>query len=362
MAHCLPRFLTTVLLTFAGAGALAAELGDARVASYAGQQLVADIELTALENPAAPVQVRLAHPDVYRGANIAMPPVLSSLNMTVMQRDGKQFLHLTSLKPVDADHLHLYLELVDGAHRAVRLSTLWLSPDPNPVPVASAAAPVREEAVPARPPLAVAEPPARPRVPAAEPSPARPRVPAREPVPAPQPPAPAPTRARAEPLQPQAQRLPARFTSPVAASHLPVAANPMPAACTPQPNEQAKACIALDAKNVALRAQLVQLEQKVKVMQVSLQGSQGAAAAPAPAEKLPAGPAPILPRKPKKHAEPTPGPAGFPWLAAGIGTAVLLALAGAAAWFVRWRRLQLPLASSPRVSRDGIKSRLMGGP
>jgi pilus assembly protein FimV len=170
---------------------------------------------------------------------------------------------------------------------------------------------------------------------------------------------------RATPPQPQAQHLPVRLPAPVAVSHLPVAANPAPGTCTPQPNEQARACIALDAKNLALRAQIVQLEQKVKVMQVSLQGSQGAAAVPAPAEKLappPAGPAPILPRKPKKHAEPTPAPAGFPWLAAGIGTAVLLALVGAAAWIVRRRRMQAPVAASARVSRDGIKSRLMGGP
>jgi pilus assembly protein FimV len=156
-----------------------------------------------------------------------------------------------------------------------------------------------------------------------------------------------------------------RLAAPLAVSRLPVAASSAPATCTPQPNEQAKACIALDAKNLALRAQIVQLEQKVKVMQVSLQGGQGAAAVPAPAEKLappPAGPAPILPRKPKKHAEPAPEPAGFPWLAAGIGSAVLLALAVAAAWIVRRRRAQAELPTSARVSRDGIKSRLMGGP
>jgi hypothetical protein len=34
---------------------------------------VADVELTLLDDPATPVRVRLANPDVYRGANIAMP-------------------------------------------------------------------------------------------------------------------------------------------------------------------------------------------------------------------------------------------------------------------------------------------------
>jgi hypothetical protein len=68
----------------------AAELGDARVGSHAGQQLVADIELTSVEDATRPVQVRLASPDVYQGANLVMPPVLSSLNMNVMRRDLAQ--------------------------------------------------------------------------------------------------------------------------------------------------------------------------------------------------------------------------------------------------------------------------------
>ena len=50
--------------------AQAAELGEPRVSSFIGQPLVADIELTMLEDAASPVQVRLAHPNVYRGANI----------------------------------------------------------------------------------------------------------------------------------------------------------------------------------------------------------------------------------------------------------------------------------------------------
>jgi pilus assembly protein FimV len=169
---------------------------------------------------------------------------------------------------------------------------------------------------------------------------------------------------RAAPARPLAQRHPARFAAPAPVRHLPVTAPPAPAACTPQPNEQARACIALDAKNSALRAQIVQLEQKVKVLQVSVQCSPAMEAAPSPAAKpaVPAGPAPILPRKPRKQAEPKPEPAGFPWLATGIGAAVLLALAGAAAWIVLRRRAQAMLDVSPRVSRDGIKSRLMGGP
>lgn len=353
MAHCLPRSLTAVLLALlAATGARAVELGDARVSSYVGQQLVADIELTALENPAGPVQIRLAHPDVYHGANIAMPPVLSSLNMAVMQRDGKQYLHLTSLKPVDADHLHLYLELVEGTHRSVRLSTLWLGADPNPAPPVPPAAPVRE-GTPAQ-------------------APARLRPPATAPAPAPvQALTPAPTIVRAAPAQASARHLPTRLATPVVqAPHLPLAVKPAPAACTPQPDNEARACIALDSKNTALRVQLAQLEKKVQVLQVSMHGGstppaavKPAGAAPAAASKpaVPAGPAPILPQKRRKPVQAEPDP-GLPWLAIGIGSGALLALAGALTWVVRRRRKPKHPAPSAAVSRDGIKSRLMPGP
>ena len=132
MASRLPLLFSCALLASAAG---AAELGDQRVGSYMGQPLVADIELTLIEHPAARVEVRLAHPNVYRGANIGMPHVLSTLNMSVMQRDGRQFLHVTSRAPVESSHLHLYVELTDGGQRSVRLATLWLTPDPNPAPL-----------------------------------------------------------------------------------------------------------------------------------------------------------------------------------------------------------------------------------
>jgi hypothetical protein len=331
------RHLTSLLLACLalGAGAHAAELGDARVSSHIGQQLVADIELTALDSPGTPVQVRLAHPDVYRGANVAMAPALSTLSMSVMQRDGRQFLHVTSLKPVDTDHLHLYLELVDGGHRAVRLSTLWLSPDPNPAPPP----PAPEREVPATP---LARPAPVEHAPAAAHA-----VPPVRVVPAP------PVRV----AQPVRVRLPL----PAAAVHLPPVPKAAPAACAPKPSEEAGACIALDAKNVALRAQIDRLEQKVKVLQGSMQGGAPVVAQPAKAPDAPAAPRPIKPRKTSK--QPEPQHAGLPWLAIGLGVALLLALAGGAALFVRRRRAQAAMPKpSPAVSREGIKSRLMGGP
>lgn len=292
MHRPLERFLTTLVFTSAFlASAHAAELGEARVSSHIGQQLVADIELAMVDDPSAQVGVRLASREVYNGAGIVMPPVLSSLNLSVMRRDGRQFLHVTSLRPVEAEHLHLYLELTDKGQRAVRLVTLWLTPDPNPAPVPPPpAAPVP---VPLAPPVAaplatpVAHAPApapgmQPRVaPAgtvAVAPPARPQPKISEPR-ASEPKAPEPKVPTPKPLLP----LPLTPAKPVlAAAH----GDAAPAACT-QPAREAQACTALDAKNAALRAQLGKLEEKVRTLQATL----GVAAAPAKA----AGHAPARP-------------------------------------------------------------------
>lgn len=314
----------------------AAELGDPRVVSHIGQPLVADVELTMLDDAATPVQVRVASAEVYDGAGIAVPPVLSSLNLSVMRRDGRQFLHVTSLRPVGADHVHLYLELVDKGQRAVRLATLWLTPDPNPAPVPAPARAAAPAVVPASAPLPDAVLLAQvERARAAHVAPAPPRpapVPARRPHPAP------------------VARVPL----------LPVA---HPAACA-IPAGEAQACAALGAKNDELRTRLGQVEDRMKKLQVSLAAPVAAqpparpqptaalarpeppkdgpvAAAPEPPKPVVhAGPRPIhsirplLPHKPKA---PTPD-AGLPW--GWIGTAIgvlVLALGGVGFVVVRRR-------------------------
>lgn len=225
-------FRPTASFVFACAAAQASgvELGEAKVNSYIGQQLVADIELTSLQGQAASVQARLASRDVYQGAGIDMPAVLSSLNMNVMRRDGKQFLHLTSLRPVEGEHLHVYIELTEGGQKTVRLATLWFTPDPTPPAPLTAPVPLpattRE---PAPPPLAWAKP-----------KPARPRV---VPLPRPQP-------------QPQPE-----------------------AACRREPSKAEAVCAALDGKNAELQAKLLMLEGRVRALQAE------AKAAPEPAKQ-----------------------------------------------------------------------------
>lgn len=337
--------LATVLLACAVPGPVhAAELGDARVRSHIGQALAADVELTMVEDASRQVEVRLAHPDVYRGANIAMPAVLASLDIAVIRQGGKQFLHLTSSKPVESRHLHVYLELVDGGQRAVRLVTLWFTPDPHPAPTPVAAqAPVVAPAPVAAEPAKAATAPAKL---------ARAAAPARKPA--------LPRRqvarqaheAQAQAHEAQAQ---AAVSAPKASVHESKAlagpaagaggkqdahapkthasdavAAAAPAACARQAADaQANACAVLGAKNDALRQELGQLEEKVKVLQVA-SGVKSAAEAAAPSAPEPDGKpkaAPRIHRKPKPTPA-TPPEEPTPWLPIAGAVVALLALLG----------------------------------
>ena len=261
-----------LLLSGLLACAQAAELGEPAVRSHLGQPLVADIELTMLADEAVPVQVKLANSDVYRGANIGMHPVLSSLYMTVMRRDGRQYLHITSLKPLDAEYVHIFLELADGGRRNVRGTTLWLTPDPNPAPPAPVVAPASLAPAATGPATTQLRPPTEAHV--AKPA------------------------ARARQLS----------------------------------AEQARACAALDYKNAALTAQIVELEEKVKLLQLAIEGKQEAAppVRPAPAKAAPLASAPP---KPALAAPKMPG------LLIGLGSAAVLALAGGVFVVVRKKRM-----------------------
>jgi hypothetical protein len=311
------HILSALLVATATAAGHAAELGDARVLSHIGQALVADVELTLLEDPGTQVTVRLANPDVYRGANIAMPPVLSSLNMRVTRRDGRQFLHLTSLKPVESRHLHVYLELVDGGQRSVRLVTLWLTPDPNPTP---APAPVL---LPVREPVAAAAVTPAQRPAAALHAGEEYVEESGSPVPRKAMPKPAP-RPAPKPVQPRKT-----VPDPVPALKVPGDAP----SCTQQaPSAELNACAALGEKNAALHHQLGQLEEKVKVLQAGTAGAAAPAAppsVPAPAAKETpqdaSKGAPRIQRKPKKAEPPE---AETPWLLIGAGVAALAAIVG----------------------------------
>lgn len=313
------RFAGTVLLALACQGALAAELGDATVASYIGQPLVADIELTGLADPSSPVTVRNASMDVYRGANIAISPALSGLALSVVRRDGRQFLHLTTARAVDAGYLHLFLELTEGGKQNVRGTTLWLTADPSPPP----------------PPKPVPPPPVAAR-------PVPPVVVAPRPAPAP------------EPDEPPVRK-PVRE----------ITLGKAPPSC-PQLEEQVKACSQTEYKNGLLSAQVVELEEKVRQLQLIVDGkaaspasaavaadasamahAASAAAAPAPAK-------PAIPPPPPKAAKHASEGGGFPWLLTGAIVAALAAIGGGVFFFLKRRK------AGDGAAAEGFLSRLKG--
>ena len=245
----LMRTTLTALALAVPLAVAASELGQPVVKSHIGQPLVADIEL--LPDEGGLVRATLANDEVYQVANIVRPPVLASLHMSVMRRDGRQFLHITSVKPVEKEYVHLFLDLIENGKRSIRPATLWLTPEP-PAPVRSA-------------------------------------------------PAPAPV---------------------AAAAPKPVVPKPVQQKALPVPAQADTACLALDYKNAQLSAQIVDLEEKVKALQLAIDMQ----TTPAPKR-----PAPIKLARPAKGA----GPESPGWiLYGGAGTGVL-ALFGAGGWFGR---------------------------
>jgi hypothetical protein len=321
------RCLLLVGLLTGQAGA--AELGEPVVKSFIGQPLVADIELVAMgPDEVQSLQARIARPDVFRGANISMSPILSSLRVSIARRDGRAFLHITSLLPVEADYLHLYLELSSGNNSDVRSALLWLTPDPRPsVPLA---APPQAPG-PAMPALLHANTPAAPAtnsLSAAERAAAyRATLPAAASpaghFPASHAPAPA-ARGPAHAATPMSNG-PRRPAVPAAVRNDPLFAEAM---------ALAKECEALDARNLALNGQIVQLEGRLQHLQSVL-----APKAPPPKPKAAASAAGATAGSlaVAKGTKPEPVKPDYSrWYWIGGGVAALLALI--AAGVVLWRR------------------------
>jgi hypothetical protein len=282
------------LALLASAGAHSVELGEARVRSYIGQPLSADIELNGMENDLAPVQAALADKDVYRGANIAMHPALSGASISVIQREGKRYLRISSPRRVESDLVNVFFELTENGQRSVRQVSLWLKVDPSPAPP-----PAPVAAKPAAEVMAAAAPVAR--------------------IAKPVPPPVAPAVAGAAPLPVRA---------PVIAPILRAAPAVAPVACVAQFSAaQIASCTALDAKNAALNTQILDLEEKVKRLTVAMQAGAlvPAVAAPAVAKAAPK----PLPSKLTPMGAAQAKPAGStPWLFIGIASAVVFAVIG----------------------------------
>ena len=304
--RCLAVLLRTAsIFALSGtlASAFAVELGEVMVRSHIGQPLVADIELTGFATDGAAVDARLAHPNVFQGANLRMHPVLSSVRMSVMRRDGRQFLHMTSIAPVNTQYVHLFLDLGEGGRRNVRAASLPLTPDPRPAP----------------------------------------------------PPAPAPA--------PESK--PVVAVAAAAPKVMPAAVKPaaavIPAAACPKPrytDDEIRSCATRDYQNAMLSAQIVELEEKVKALQAALDGPAGAAPAPPPKaaaiKPAKAGPPPIRTALRNKAAPAPADEAPFPWMWVGVALAALAATAAALVLVLK-RRSRGKVAAP-----EGPKSNMLG--
>ncbi|MBC7453850.1 MAG: hypothetical protein H7335_09110 [Massilia sp.] len=318
-------FLLSAVLTCAQA----VELGDVQVRSHRGQMLSADIELIGVGD-AATLQAGLASTDVYSGANIAIHPVLSALKMTIVARDGRRMLHLASTKVVDSEFVNMFFELSENGRQVVRQSTLWLTPDPNP------ASPVLAVALPA---------PAPAPLPVLAPAPATFRAPA---VAAQRPPAFA-----AAPMAPIAP-----ITSIASnVTMLRVAPSARPAACVQQFSAaQIGTCATLDGKNAELGAQIIALEDKVRLLSITMQ----AQAAPRPRVKEIA----TLPVGAPAHAVVAKSTGATPWLFITIASAVVFSLVGVLALILLRKRIT-PLGNVSKkmfekMSLNAITGRIAG--
>jgi pilus assembly protein FimV len=322
--------LIPLILALAGA-AQAAELGDIAPRSYIGQPLAVDIELVSLTpEEALNLPVRLAQADVYRAANAAINPALASVRMQVDKRGQKQVLHVTTTRAVEAEYLHLYVELGVPGKSEVRLATVWLQRDPNPppppapvvaavaqpvaqsIPPASAMTPVQAEQIAAQARAARAAAAAEAakveaaKVEAAKAEAAKVELAKAEAARERAKPAPLPSVHEAEtgkpgevkaagqarriagvlvgsdgkPVAPSAREEAAEVPVGVAQALLPLAPLPLPkgvkrptpASCAPT-GMSAKECVALDARNTEMAGKITELEGKLKVLQGALGGA-----------------------------------------------------------------------------------------
>ncbi|WP_373991021.1 FimV family protein [Duganella sp. BuS-21] len=324
--------LCTLALAFGSLGASAAELGDIAPRSYIGQPLAVDIDLVSLTpEELGGLQVRLAQADVYRGANVRMNPALASVQMAVERRGGKPVLHVSTSRAVEADFVHLYVELGVPGKQEVRLATVWLQRDPNPppppapvvvavavappVPLASAMTPAQAEQIAAQSRAARAAAATAGAMPGAAAAAAATAAPVRDrtkPAPLPsmheaQVGVPGEVKAAAQarriagvlvsadgkPIKPSAREESAEVPVGVAQALLPLAPLPLPkgvkrlapASCAPT-GMSAKECVALDQHHAELSGKLVELEARLKAVQGAIGGAAaktGAAKAAAPA-------------------------------------------------------------------------------
>ncbi len=142
------RFRTTVLavaIAILPAGALAAGLGKLTVLSPLGQQLRAELDITASREELASLSARIASAETFRQVGIEYVPAVGSVRFALDKRaNGQPFLRVSTDRAVNEPFLDMLVELVWSSGRMVREYTVLLDPPetarpPATAPVAAAA-------------------------------------------------------------------------------------------------------------------------------------------------------------------------------------------------------------------------------
>lgn len=140
MRNFAPRWRSAVVSLLLMPGlASAAGLGSLNVRSAIGQPFSAEIDLVSVEkeDPAS-LSVRLASPEDYRKANLQFSPVVAALRLSIEKRpDGRPYIKITSMRPVNEFVVDLLVELSWPSGRILREYRALLDP-PVAEPVAAA--------------------------------------------------------------------------------------------------------------------------------------------------------------------------------------------------------------------------------
>jgi len=135
--HTSPKFISfslkavsaAVLSALLVSPGFAAGLGKLTVLSSLGQPLNAEIELTAVsKDEAGALTPKLAPVDAFRQANIDFNPALLTLRFAVEQRNGRQYIRVSSSQPINEPFVDMLLELGGGNGRLIREYTFLLDP------------------------------------------------------------------------------------------------------------------------------------------------------------------------------------------------------------------------------------------
>ena len=146
----------------------AAGLGKLTVLSALGQPLSAEIDLMSVQkDEVATLSARIASPEAFQQANIQYSPALLGARLSIERRaDGKPYIKLISLRPVNEPFIDLLVELSWAQGRLVREYTALVDPPgytptaPAPVAVAPVTPPVTVAPAPqAAEPASIAPPP-----------------------------------------------------------------------------------------------------------------------------------------------------------------------------------------------------------